>query len=173
LYLKCLYLDNIKVLKMRSLKVIIVLLFISSVTIAQNHPAKPDYVGHIEYTKGNFGTYNYPVKGDSILVYLKDSSVDFVIFSKEGNNPRSVEINSSDLKRVSKKMYNNIVTPTEIVPTGNYDQKFISKNSNGYSGWTLYITHFGDGSTADMTLIGESDGTRLNDFFTASLIKLK
>ncbi|HTB07930.1 MAG TPA: hypothetical protein VK806_13345 [Bacteroidia bacterium] len=158
---------------MRIVKIIFFLLFLTTLASAQTYSTKPDYVGHIEYTKGNFGTYNYPMKGDSILVFLKDSTINFIIFPKESNNPRTLEISSTDLQQVSRQMYNNAISTDEMVPTGSYDMKFADKNANPYLGYTLYITHFGDGSTADMTLLGENKKTRLNDLFVAALVKFK
>jgi hypothetical protein len=160
-------------MRMKKIVVAILVTFICSLANAQTYPTKPDYVGHIEYTKGNFGTYNYPMKGDSILVYLKDSTVDFMIFSKESHNPRNLEISAADLKQVKKKVFENITAPDNIFPTGNYDTKYACTNSNSYSNCTLYITHYGDGDIAEMTLIGESGGARLNDLFIATLIKFK
>lgn len=160
-------------MKEKGLIAVLLLILISSISNGQNHSMKPDYVGHIEYTKGNFGTYNYPIKGDSVIVYIKDSTIDFIILSIEGNNPRNLEISSSDLKQVQRKEYDDIITEDKIIPSGSFDLKYTAENSGRYSRCTVYLTHYGDGTTADLTLIGESGGIRLNDIFTAQLVKFK
>ena len=149
------------------------LVLINAISHAQKEASMPMYAGHIEYTKGNFGTYNYPVKGDSILVYLKDSAINFLIFNKNISKPRTLETRTAHFKMVTRREYNNIVSIDKTVATGNYDMKFVAGNPGDHAYCNLYLGHYGDGSTAELTLTVESDKIRLYDLFVASLIKLK
>jgi len=156
-------------------KIYAVILFVFTTVVAEgkNNEIKPDYAGHIEFTRGNFGTYNYPELGDSISIYLTDTTINFVIFnSKEPRNIKSTDLNSAVLHLVKKEMYDNIITPDKIVPTGNYNMKFMSKDPNDFTNYILYMTHFGDGSYAEFTIIGEHDGTRLDNLLVATVTKV-
>jgi hypothetical protein len=159
--------------KLKKFNLMLLLALMTSVGYSQSNSAKPSYAGHIEYTKGNFGSYNYLAKRDSVLVYLKDSTINFVIFYKEISKARDLEISTAHFKMVSKKEYNDILTINKIVATGNYDMKFVATNPGDNTYCTLYLSHYSDGSTAELTLTVETDGTRLNDIFVASLTKLK
>jgi hypothetical protein len=158
---------------LKRFNLIFLLSLMFSVAYSQSNSVKPSYAGHIEYTKGNFGSYNYPAKRDSILVYLKDSTINFVVFYKEISKHRDLEISSAHFQMASKNEYNDILTINKIVATGNYDMKFIATHPGDNTYCILYLTHFGDGSTADLTLTVETGRTRLNDIFVASLVKLK
>lgn len=133
---------------------------------------KPSYAGHIEYASGNFGTYNYPMAGDSVVLYLKDSSYVLVnvFHGKDLKSPRSMEIDFQNLKLSKRKMYNNIVSIDKTIPTGNYDFVFmIDKTSDIY----VNLTHFGDGEIADLTLMMLHDEVRIDNLFVAHLTKIK
>lgn len=140
---------------------------------------KPSYAGHIDYTTGGFGTFNYPMAGDSVVLYIRDSTyIFFNVFSgKNLKAPRTLEfeINFQSLKLVKRQMYDNIISIDKTVPSGNYDVKFSNKDSKERSSSfvTVYLSHFGDGEIADLTVTIEDNGVRINDFFVAHLMKLK
>ncbi|HXC04506.1 MAG TPA: hypothetical protein VNZ86_07115 [Bacteroidia bacterium] len=146
------------------------LMLIANAYRAQQQPSKPAYAGHLDYVNGNFGTYNYPVKADSIVVYVHDSTISFRIFQgRDQYVQRGPDVNNQILRLVKSKVYEDIIAPDKSVPTRNRDGKYTGKGSEGPV-W-LYLTHYGDGSMADLTLIQE-DGVRLNNMFVAILRRL-
>lgn len=148
------------------------MLFAISLANAQNGGTKPDYVGHIEYTMGNFGTYNYPVKNDSVLVYLKDSTVNFIIFPRESGNPRNIEMNAG-VKEVMRKSFDKQDVLNAATPSGNYDRKYWGKSTDGHWIYSIYLNHYGEGEYADMLFVEENSGIVVRNMFVAELIKFK
>jgi hypothetical protein len=45
---------------------------------------KPAYAGSVDYAAENFGTYDHPVKGDSVLVFIQGDKLNFILTSKTG-----------------------------------------------------------------------------------------
>ena len=147
---------------------------------AQTNVFKPpvfyNYKGLVVFCKGNFGTYNYPEKDDSIAVAVIDSSkIIFKIFRPYTNVAyRSTDIDFAKLKLVKRKEYGDIVSIEKTILTGNYDMKFSTDDgSNASSVYTISLTHYGAGDNADFTIYGEHDGLRVDDVLVAHLTKVK
>ena len=145
---------------------------------AQKTIPKACYGGIVEYTSGGFGSFNYPIKGDSILISIEDGTkINFKIFpKKEIDRPRVLELSFDFFLLVKKEMYFDLPVPGKRIPTRNYDMKFAYKKEfqNGGSNYTVYLTHFGDGAIADLTVIDEGyGGTRINNLLRAKIIRLK
>lgn len=158
-------------MNMKKIYLLGLILLCVSLTNAQSG-AKPDYIGHIEYTMGNFGTYNYPVKKDSILVYIKDSTINFIIFPRESGNPRNIEMNAS-VKEVMRKSFDKQDVLNAATPSGNYDRKYWGKSTDGHIIYSIYINHYGEGEIATMIFTEETNGIRLYNLFVAELVKFK
>lgn len=158
---------------MKHLLLAVSFLFISYFAFGQD--AKPAYVGVVEYTKGQFGSFSYPQKGDSVYVYTDFQKISCRIFGhKDAGGERIIQLDFKSLKLIRKKEFMNIVSPTQSIPTGNYDMKL--SNQAGKKGGTIHIvslTHYGDGKEADLTILGENDGARLDDICVVKLVRVK
>jgi len=121
---------------------------------AQTNVLKPtvyNYKGLVVFCKGNFGTYNYPEKDDSIAVAVIDSSkITFKIFRPYTNVAyRSTDIDFSKLKLIKRKEYGDIVSIDKTILTGNYDMKFSTDDGSNPAAnvYTITLTHYGTGTT--------------------------
>lgn len=140
---------------------------------------KPDYAGLIEYTKGGFGGFNYPEKGDSVYVFLKDENqINVIVFpaTEKTKTVRDLKtIVMSDLKLNKKKVYDEMVSPTKFVHTSSFDMKFMTQGggSDGATYGVVSLTHYGKGDIADLNLIVEKEGLQIYDMLVAKVTKLK
>lgn len=144
-------------------------------SVDKQEKQKPVYGGKIEFAKGGFGGYNYPQQDDSVLVYITDSTqIRLKVFSsKDKQMPaRDLHINFNDLKLLKRKEYQEIVSMDKRIATNNYDMKFSSASKTNYSS-TVSITHYSNGSVADLTVMVEKDGLQIYDLFLAKLTKFK
>ena len=169
---------------MKSFLLFVLISFCCSLTTMAQNSAKdmmkspPSYTGNIEFTRGSFDGYDYPVKGDSVLVYLKDSSqISFIVFSPKEKKtaPRMLHIDCKALKPVRRKEFNNIRGPSDIVPTNNFDVKFSDEQEGvkSTSVSTAHLTHYSDGDSAELLVMVEHDGLQIYDLFLAKLKKTK
>ena len=134
---------------------------------------KPSYAGVVEFAGGGFGGYNYPVKGDSVLVYTDYEKIDFRVFSAKDKGPdRDLHFYLKYLKLVAKKEFLHIESIDRSIPTGKYDMKFIAEQPGG-SKYTIYLTHYSDGTSAELNILGENEGTRLDNICLVKLVRIK
>jgi hypothetical protein len=154
---------------MRELLFIMVCVFLSHQGSSQE--MKPAYTGRVDYTMGNFGTYDYPEKGDSVLVFIKGDKLNFVVFSVTGRDPliKSISKEFSGLPMEKKKEYESVESPTKSVKTGNYDMKFSGKGKVSGKACTMFLGHYSEGNIATLTLMTEYDGLRLYDLCIINL----
>ena len=138
--------------------------------------SKSSYTGLLEYTNGGgFDSYDRPEKGDSIVVDLESNEkISVVVYrSKELKEPRHFNIEYANMKLLEKHEFENIISFDQTIPTGNYNLKFSSSLKNAKDDdYTIWLTHFGDGTRAQLTVIGESDSGVYN-LFVAVLTKSK
>jgi hypothetical protein len=156
--------------------VLILLISIQAKCQTNNNNSKSVYTGIIEYTTGGFDGYDYPKIGDSVLVYIEDNKlISLTVFPpNERNSSRHLNISFKNLKLVKKKEYVDIVAIDKLVPTGNYDMKFsYGKDYKDGNNCTVNLSHFGNGSFANITLIEEENGLRINNLLIANLVKMK
>ncbi|MFI5150539.1 MAG: hypothetical protein ACHQRM_12450 [Bacteroidia bacterium] len=159
---------------MRKLIALVSFVFISFSIDAQKHNSGASYSGHIEYTRGNFGSFSYPVTGDSILVTFKDSLLSFRIFEKKRKSPdRNLGMDAVAFTLVRSEAFENIITPDKVEKTSSRDMKFTGFVKGNSTRITLYLTHYSDGSMAELTFVQETDGLRADDLFVAALRKQK
>ena len=169
---------NIFNLKIKTILVLISFYFITNEgLLAQTKNSTPAYIGIVTFAKGGFGTYNYPEQEDSIYVFLQDTTnISFKIFRPFSHKAsRSMSIDNEKLKLVKRKEYEDIVAPEKSIPTGNYDMKFTTGNAYDSAAgfYTISLSHFGMGDIADLTIIGEDYGLRIDDLLVAHLTKVK
>ena len=154
----------------------IVYIFINANVFGQlGNVMKPAYGGKIVFTTGTFGSYNHPVSGDSIVVFLIDSThINFLIHaSNDVSQKRQLDLPMNTLKLTKKKNFQEINDQKIAVPTPYYDMKFIGRSAyHGGSVYTLTISHYGTGTIANMVLTEEHEGLRIDELFVASLVKL-
>lgn len=159
---------------MRNLLLVFFVCLFGSAFTQPKSPEKPAYVGVVDYAKGSFGGYNAPQKGDSVYVYTDYQKISFRVFSADPKDTdRTFWIDFKSLKLLKKKEYGNIVSPTKTIPTGNYDMKFSDAGKKNFTVHLISLNHYGDGNTADMNILGEHDGHRLDDICVARLLKVK
>lgn len=149
-----------------------VFIFIGINSFAQkSHKGKITYAGHVEYAQGNFNSYNYPVKNDTIILTIdKDDSLSLFIGSRDKQRiERSFNFKSLPLKLTKKEMYDNIITMDKIIPSGNYDRKY--EHTSSGSTITVRLSHYGDGTYGQLNISIESNNLRLNDLIIAEVVK--
>ncbi|MEI6815655.1 MAG: hypothetical protein WCL14_03515 [Bacteroidota bacterium] len=162
---------------LHALLLMLFILFFMNIAQAQkNNVLKPAYAGHIDYANGNFGTFNYPQSGDSVIVFITDSlHINVLIFHGQNvNEKRAIEAPMGNLKLMRRKVYDDIQAPDKIIPTTSVDAKYLGKSAshNGTS-YTLTITHFGNGNIANLVFVEEHGGVRIDNLFLAVLKKIQ
>ena len=105
---------------------------------------------------------------------MKDSTgIDFIIFpKKDKKNPRHIDLYCDQLQLVNRKEYEDIVAIDKTIPTGNFDLKLMNSSSD-YVHYMVYLSHFGNGRSSTLTIIGEYENVRIHQVTVIELVRLK